>query len=132
MRLSSASGTRRSRREWAFAKVTGVAHTASGQTLLRVSNRVKVSGLAVAPQAVPDFRFHLALAQADRLGVPVAKTLQVQAGELRVKRRQYAEEQAMKLPVKILFPTVLCILPALFVVVLGPAALSIYDNLLKG
>jgi tight adherence protein C len=74
----------------------------------------------------------LALAQAERLGVPVAKTLTVQAQELRVRRRQHAEEQAMKLPVKILFPTVLCILPALFVVVLGPAALSIYDNLVKG
>jgi tight adherence protein C len=74
----------------------------------------------------------LALAQAERLGVPVAKTLTVQAQELRVKRRQHAEEQAMKLPVKILFPTVLCILPALFIVVLGPAALSIYDNLVQG
>ena len=74
----------------------------------------------------------LALAQAERLGVPVAKTLTVQAHELRVKRRQHAEEQAMKLPVKILFPTVLCILPALFIVVLGPAALNIYDNLVKG
>jgi tight adherence protein C len=74
----------------------------------------------------------LALAQAERLGVPVVKTLTVQAQELRVKRRQHAEEQAMKLPVKILFPTVFCILPALFIVVLGPAALGLYDNLVSG
>jgi tight adherence protein C len=82
---------------------------------------------------VPELRHVvLALAQAERLGVPVAKTLQVQAQELRIKRRQYAEEQAMKLPVKILFPTALFILPTLFIVVLGPAALNIYDTLLQG
>jgi tight adherence protein C len=74
----------------------------------------------------------LALAQAEKLGVPVAKTLLVQSSELRVKRRQHAEEQAMKLPVKILFPTVLCILPTLFIVVLGPAAISIYDSIVRG
>jgi tight adherence protein C len=82
---------------------------------------------------VPELRHVvLALAQAERLGVPVAKTLQVQSHELRLKRRQYAEEQAMKLPVKILFPTALFILPTLFIVVLGPAALNIYDTLLQG
>jgi tight adherence protein C len=73
-----------------------------------------------------------ALTQSERLGVPVAKTLQVQASEMRLKRSQHAEEQAMKLPVKILFPTVIFILPALFIVVLGPAALSIYDTLVQG
>ena len=79
---------------------------------------------------VPELRqVVVALAQAEKLGVPVAKTLQVQAAELRIKRRQHAEEQAMKLPVKILFPMVLCILPCLFIVVLGPAAINIYDTL---
>jgi tight adherence protein C len=70
-----------------------------------------------------------ALAQSERLGVPVAQTLQVQADELRVKRRQLAEEQAMKLPVKILFPMVTCIFPVLLLVLLGPAAIRIWEEL---
>jgi pilus assembly protein TadC len=65
----------------------------------------------------------------EKLGVPVAQTLQVQAGELRTKRRQYAEEQAQKIPVKMLFPMMIFILPCLFLVVLGPAAINIMDAL---
>ena len=73
-----------------------------------------------------------ALAQAEKLGVPVAQTMKVQAAELRLKRRQHAEEQAMKLPVKILFPMMFCIMPCLFIVILGPAAISIYETLGQG
>lgn len=68
-----------------------------------------------------------ALAQADRLGVPVSETLRLQAREMRLRQRQAAEEMAMKLPVKILFPMVLCIMPVIFIVLLGPAAISIFD-----
>jgi tight adherence protein C len=68
-----------------------------------------------------------ALNQAERLGVPVSQTLEIQAGELRLKRRQLAEEQAMKLPVKILFPLVFCIFPVLMIVVLGPAVISVFE-----
>jgi len=71
----------------------------------------------------------VALAQAEKLGVPVAQTLQVQASELRVKHRQQAEERAMKLPVKILFPMVVCIMPSLFIVLMGPAAMNIFETL---
>ncbi len=79
---------------------------------------------------IPELRsFVASLAQSERLGVPVAQTLQIQADELRIKRRQLAEEQAMKLPVKILFPMVVCIFPALFIVLLGPAAIRIYEEL---
>lgn len=67
--------------------------------------------------------------QADKLGIPVANVLREQAKEMRLKRRQRAEEQAMKVPVKILFPMVVCILPAMFVVVLGPGAISIVHTL---
>ena len=69
------------------------------------------------------------LTQADALGIPVSDTLMMQANEMRLKRRQRAEEAAMKLPVKILAPTMACILPALMLVVLGPAVLQWLENL---
>jgi tight adherence protein C len=70
-----------------------------------------------------------AIIQAERLGSPISQTLEIQSHDLRLKRRQHAEEQAMKLPVKLLFPMVLCILPVLLVLILAPAAISIFDNL---
>lgn len=73
--------------------------------------------------------FVRALVQADALGIPVAETLSSQAEEMRMKRRQRAEEQAMKLPVKILAPMVVCILPSLLIIVLGPAMIQLMRNL---
>lgn len=78
---------------------------------------------------VPDLRqLVIAIRQTERYGLPVSRTLRVQTSELREKRRMRAEERAMKVPVKIVFPLVFCILPALFVVVLGPAALEVLDS----
>jgi tight adherence protein C len=58
--------------------------------------------------------------------------LRIQSQELRQKRRQRAEENAMKLPVKLLFPLMFCIMPALFIVLIGPAAIRISSNGLFG
>jgi tight adherence protein C len=73
-------------------------------------------------------QFVHAVSQADELGVPIARVLRLQASEQRLKRRQRAEESAMKLPVKIIFPLILCILPVIFIVLLGPAVMRMYDS----
>lgn len=72
-------------------------------------------------------RFVWAMMQVDKLGVPVAAVLREQAREMRAKRYARAREQAQKVPLKILMPLMLCFLPALFVIILGPAAYSIYQ-----
>jgi tight adherence protein C len=91
----------------------------SRQDALRgLSERSKVSELK---------EFVLAMIQADIFGISITQVLKVQADELRVKRRQAIEEKAQKVAVKMIFPLVMCILPATFIVLAGPAVLRIID-----
>jgi tight adherence protein C len=69
--------------------------------------------------------FVRAIVQADQLGISLGRILKVQAGDTRLKRQLLAEEKAMKAPIKMLFPTVIFIFPAMFLVVLGPAFLNL-------
>ncbi len=78
---------------------------------------------------VPELsNFVIALTQADALGMPLGRVLHTQAAELRIRRRQWAREKAGKLPVKIMFPLVLFIFPAILIVILGPSA----DMMIRG
>jgi tight adherence protein C len=80
-------------------------------------------------EVVPLTNFIGAIIQAEQLGVSISKVLQVQSEQLRIERRQRAEEQAAKAPIKMLFPLVGCIFPSLFIVILGPAIILIVLNL---
>lgn len=87
-----------------------------------------LEGLELRTDVADVKRFVAAARQAERHGLPIATVLRVQAAELRDKRRQRAEEHAMKIPVKVLFPLLLCILPTLFVVILGPGVIRALDS----
>lgn len=96
---------------------------------MRVGFTRKEAYLALADRtSITDLRrFARAIMQADQYGVSVGNVVRTQAKELRAKRRQRAEERAMKVPVQVLFPLMFCILPVLFVVVLGPAVINLMD-----
>jgi len=75
--------------------------------------------------------FALAMIQADVFGVSIASVLRTQAEQLRIKRRQAIEAKAQQTPVKIVFPLILCVLPALFVVIIGPGAIRIWNGFIN-
>lgn len=82
---------------------------------------------------VPDLiTFVNAVVQAELMGSSVGAVLRVQSEQMRVRRRQRAEQQAYKAPVKMIFPLVLCIFPTLFIVILGPAVITIMKDFPKG
>ena len=93
---------------------------------MQVGRSRRESYLALAERTnVPELRsFVQAVIQADTYGIAISRVLRVQAKVMRVKRRQRAEEKAMKLPVMVLFPLLFFIFPVLFIAILGPAAIN--------
>lgn len=90
-----------------------------GAAFSSLAERTKVSEIRT---------FVTALVQADRLGLPIGSVLREQSKQMRLIRRQRAEEKAQKVPVKILFPMLLCIFPALFIVIIGPGAIRMINT----
>lgn len=95
------------------------------ETRVGVSRHKALRALAERTDVDDLNAFVLALIQADQFGVSIARMLRVQADEMRIRRRQRAQEKAFAAPVKLVFPLVLCIFPSMFVVLLGPAAINI-------
>jgi tight adherence protein C len=89
------------------------------------ARRDALRDVADRADAQPVTNFIGAIVQAEQLGVPIAKVLQIQSNQLRIERRQRAEEAAAKAPVKMLFPMVGCIFPTIFIVILGPAVITV-------
>jgi tight adherence protein C len=119
--------------ESAMAQVARNGHGPLAQELVRTLQDMQVGqtrrqayeGLAQRADVRDLRRFISAVIQADAYGIAIADVLRTQAGEMRLKRRQRAEEKAMKIPVKVIFPLLFCILPVLFIVLLGPAVIGI-------
>jgi tight adherence protein C len=91
--------------------------------------REALRDIVARTEVTPLTNFIGAIIQAEQLGVSISKVLQVQSEQLRIERRQRAEEAAAKAPIKMLFPLVGCIFPSLFIVILGPALILIALNL---
>ena len=89
------------------------------------ARRDALRDIVTRSEARPISNFIGAIVQAEQLGVPIAKVLQIQSQQLRIERRQSAEEAAAKAPIKMLFPMVGCIFPTIFIVILGPAVVTV-------
>jgi tight adherence protein C len=120
----------------AMARVTEKYHNALALEFSRVLNEIRLGRTRM--EALDDMgkrnkvdelnTFVQAIIQSEQLGVGIANVLRIQSEEMRRRRRQRAEEQGQKAPLKMLFPMVGCIFPTLFIVLLGPAVLKVFDQ----
>jgi tight adherence protein C len=120
----------------AMARVTEKYHNALALEFTRVLNEVRLGRPRM--EALDDMgkrnkvdelnTFVQAIVQSEQLGVGIANVLRIQSEEMRRRRRQRAEEQGQKAPLKMLFPMVGCIFPTLFIVLLGPAVIKVFDQ----
>jgi len=110
-------------------KMDGALVDEFGQAMAEVqmgrARRDALRDVAMRAGARPVSNFIGAIVQAEQLGVPIAKVLQIQSQQLRIERRQRAEESAAKAPIKMMFPMVGCIFPTIFIVILGPAVVTV-------
>jgi tight adherence protein C len=102
-------------------------HRTVQEMRLGKSRQEALRGLSERTNVPPLREFVLAMIQADVFGISISQVLKVQAEDMRVKRRQAIEEKAMRVPVKMIFPLIMFILPATFIVLAGPAVLRIID-----
>ena len=124
----------------ALARVCEKYDNALGQEFLQVLNEVRLGRPRL--EALEDVgrrnkvdelnNFIQAIVQSEQLGVGIANVLRIQSEEMRRRRRQRAEEQGQKAPLKMLFPMVGCIFPVLFIVLLGPALIQVYKQFVAG
>jgi tight adherence protein C len=120
----------------AMSKVTDKWNNELSRAFSRVNQEIRLGKLrreALRSMAdsldVPDVSsFVAAIIQADQLGVSIAKVLRIQSEQMRIKRRQRAEEQARKAPVKMMIPLIVLIFPSVYIILLGPAALLLIDS----
>jgi tight adherence protein C len=116
----------------ALSQVARNTHGPLAQELARVLQEMQLgAGRSEALRSLaqrsslPELKgFVTSMVQADAFGIPIGRVLRVQGKEMRDKRRQRAEEMAQKVPVKILFPLIFCILPTLFIAVMGPGVIT--------
>jgi tight adherence protein C len=101
-----------------------------GEIRIGESRQVALKKMAERVPAPELAAFVRAVVQAEQLGISLGRILRVQAADSRLRRQAAAEEKAMKAPIKMLFPTVIFIFPAMFLVILGPALINIL-NILK-
>ena len=106
----------------------------AGQTSLAGGQRLPKNDLRIEAYGTVDElnSFIQAIIQSEQLGVGIANVLRIQSEEIRRRRRQRAEEMGQKAPLKMLFPMACCIFPTLFVVLLGPAALAVFQEFSGG